>query len=95
MDQGVTDPTPYPGLAHAVAEPAEKRWTEITQIGRWTYRVQLKTSSLVLGSWITTELLDPPHVPGRRWARWKARRMLAAEARRDERRRNTQILEEC
>ncbi len=70
--------------------PPEEYLTEITQIGRWTYEVQLITR--LKGGLLEFSLEQAPIVLGPRWAAWKARRMLAACRRDDQRRKNRVVI---
>ncbi len=70
--------------------PPEEYRAEITQIGRWTYEVQLITR--LKGGLLEFNLEQPPIVLGRRWAESKARRMLATHRRADRRRGNRTVI---
>jgi hypothetical protein len=51
---------------------------EVRPIGRWLFGIKVITG--IPDSWMSTQGPEAL-VIGRRWARWKARRMLAAERR--------------
>jgi hypothetical protein len=78
--------------------PEDRYRAEITQVGRWVYQVQIiaKSTIQLQGDMempgLESCLEMPPHVIGRRWAAWKARRMLAAIRRRAERRANKTVI---
>ncbi len=78
--------------------PKDRYRAEVRRRGRWTYEVQLVTTHTLrlprgpaleptdeppIERLIESVLQVPPMVLGARWARWKARRMVAAAKRRD------------
>lgn len=92
----------YPGLPldrHANDdEPLDEHRAEIRQLGRWTYEVQLITTHHITLPGVPKPqtvdmcLQSPPVVLGRRWAKSKARRMVAAAYRDDERKANRTVI---
>lgn len=55
---------------------------DIQRVGRWTYEVRLhiKPTGNEPWNWMMSLTTEPPSlVLGKRWARWKVRRMMAAE----------------
>lgn len=68
----------HPYLATSRQRSVEPRATPVRKrLGFY----EIETSLPVEGTWITTELVQPPLVWGRRWAESKARRILAQHAR--------------
>jgi hypothetical protein len=60
----------------------ERSYPEIERAGRFVYHVRVRTELGPDG--FPSVVTDPPAwVLGARWARWKARRMLRAELRRN------------
>lgn len=57
---------------------------DIRRVGRWFYEVWLHIQPA--DTWIAMTTEPPALVFGKRWARWKARRMMAAELREQARR---------
>ncbi len=80
------------------AMPPDEHRTEITQTGRWTYAVQLVTTCYfqIPGKpeLRTHEMCrpQPAFALGRRWAESKARRLLAAARREQERKAATEVI---
>lgn len=56
---------------------------DIQRVGRWFYEVRLDIQPG--DNWISMTSEPPSQVFGMRWARWKARRLLAAELRSERR----------
>lgn len=71
---------------------------EISKSGRWQYEVQLVTTHVIQSLpdveavEVESQLEIPPQVWGEWWARWKARRMVAAARRRDIRERQPWVV---
>jgi hypothetical protein len=61
---------------------------DIQRVGRWFYEVRLhiQPAGDEPWRWIGMSTESPALVLGKRWARWKVRRMMAAELREQARR---------